>query len=296
MILTALSPAKINLYLDVTGIRNNGYHNIKSIMQTVDLCDVITVKTLKPSSCKPQLRLTCSDPAVPLGESNIAWKAAISFFRAADIKSYNCHIHIEKHIPMEAGLAGGSTDAAAVLRLLNMSFDRPFDTDALCAVGANLGADVPFCLVGGTYLCEGIGEILTPLPPIPDCYITVARGGEGVSTPSAYRLIDKKRNCDFTDSDGDYNKLSSALHLGDINGIASSMFNIFEDVILPTHSIASRLKEIMLYHGAVGAMMSGSGPSVFGIFTSKNTAEDAAKAAGEIAKAFVCSPVKGNEI
>ena len=293
MILKSKAYAKINLYLDVTGIRDNGYHNIKSIMQTVDLHDEITVESLDAAEITEQIELTCSDPAVPTGEKNIAYKAALAFFREAGITSYSCRIHIGKHIPMEAGLAGGSTDAAAVLRLLNKLYDEPFDTDGLCRIGTRLGADVPFCICGGTYLCEGIGEVLTPLPSMPDCHIVVARGGDGVSTPAAYGLIDEKWNRDFTKPGGDYDTLSAALDRGDLCGMADSMYNIFEDVILPTHSVASRLKEIMTECGAVGAMMSGSGPSVFGIFESSKDAEKAADKAEEIARSFVCKPVGG---
>lgn len=291
MILKDKAYAKINLYLDVTGIRDNGYHNIKSIMQTVDLHDEITVESLFADEVTAQIELTCSEPAVPTGEKNIAYKAALAFFREAGISSYSCRIHIGKHIPMEAGLAGGSTDAAAVLRGLNKLYGEPFDMDSLCTVGARLGADVPFCIRGGTYLCEGIGEVLTPLPSMPDCHVVVARGGEGVSTPVAYRLVDEKWDRDFTKSGGDYDSLYGALDRGDLCGMADFMYNIFEDVILPDHTVASRLKEIMQECGAVGAMMSGSGPSVFGIFESPEDAKEAAEAAGEIARAFVCKPV-----
>ena len=283
--------AKINLYLDVTGIRDNGYHNIKSIMQTVSLCDTVTVEAEDTVANDTEITLTCSEPAVPTGEKNIAYKAALAFFREADIASYKCKIHIEKRIPMEAGLAGGSTDAAAVLRLLNKLYGYPFDTEKLCAIGAKLGADVPFCITGGTYLCEGIGEVLTHMPPMPGCYIVVARGGEGVSTPVAYGLVDDKWDRDFTKSGGDFDALSSSLSDEDINGITDAMYNIFEGVILPSHSVASKLKEIMLDCGAVGAMMSGSGPSVFGVFDSEEKAKKAADKASSMAKAFVCRPV-----
>ncbi|MBR4881399.1 MAG: 4-(cytidine 5'-diphospho)-2-C-methyl-D-erythritol kinase, partial [Clostridia bacterium] len=257
MLLQSKAYAKINLYLDVTGIRDNGYHNIKSIMQTVSLHDVVSVESTDAGVSK--IELTCSEPAVPTGEKNIAYKAAAAFFREAGITSYDCRIHIDKHIPMEAGLAGGSTDAAAVLRLLNKIHSSPFNTDELCRIGAILGADVPFCIVGGTCLCEGIGEVLTKMPALLDCHIVVARGGEGVSTPVAYGLVDEKWNCDFSHSGGDIGNLEMFLSHKDIDGIAHSMYNIFEDVILPSHGVASELKKIMLDCGAVDAMMSGSG-------------------------------------
>ena len=283
--------AKINLYLDVTGIRDNGYHNIKSIMQTISLCDIVTVETEGAAVNDSVITLTCSDPAVPTGDKNIAYKAAVAFLREAGITSYRCNIHIEKRIPMEAGLAGGSTDAAAVLRILNDLYDHPFDAEKLCSIGAKLGADVPFCIMGGTYLCEGIGEMLTEMSPMPDCYIVVARGGEGISTPVAYGLVDEKWNRDFTKSGGDFEALEYSNSHGDIRGISGSTYNIFEDVILPSHSVASKLKEIMLDCDAIGAMMSGSGPSVFGIFNSEMDAKKAADMTSSIAVSFVCRPI-----
>ncbi len=289
MTLTAYAPAKINLYLDVTGICDNGYHSIKSVMQTVDLYDVITVNPTTDEI--GGITLSCSDPAVPLGTKNIAYKAADAFFRNAKTDVYGCRIHIEKHIPMEAGLAGGSTDAAAVLRLLNEIHGNPLTVDELCRIGATIGADVPFCIKGGTVLCEGIGEQLSPLPSLPYCYIVIARGGEGVSTPDGYRLVDERHCRDFSGSRGDFAKLSKALESGDIDITAKHMYNIFEDVILPHHSVAPRLREIMLECGASGAIMSGSGPSVFGIFTSKDAADMAMSKAEKISRAFLCHPV-----
>jgi len=259
-------------------------------MQSVDLCDVVTVEALDHDG-DSKIGLTCSEPAVPTGEKNIAYKAAVAFFQKSGIDSYNCRIHIDKHIPMEAGLAGGSTDAAAVLRLLNKAYSTGFDTDTLCTIGGTLGADVPFCIRGGTYLCEGIGEILSPLPSIPDCHIVVARGGAGISTPIVYGLVDERFNRDFSKSGGDFEEIHIALKHGDIRGIAKSMYNIFEDVVLPVHSVASELKRIMLKHDAVGAMMSGSGPSVFGIFESEESANNAVRDASKIARAFMCRPV-----
>jgi len=295
MVLSSKAFAKINLYLDVTGIRDNGYHNIKSIMQTVSLHDTVTMESLDADEDTRNIFLTCSEPAVPTGEKNIAYKAAAAFFREAGIDFYNCTIHIDKNIPMEAGLAGGSTDAAAVLRLLNKLYGSPFDSEKLCSIGATLGADVPFCIMVGTYLCEGIGEILTKVPSLMDCYIVVARGGEGISTPVAYGLVDEKWDRDFSCSGGDIGNLLMFLSHKDIDGIAYSMYNIFEDVILPSHSVASTLKEIMLDCGAVDAMMSGSGPSIFGIFDSEREAKLAADMAGGIAKAFICRPVGETE-
>lgn len=293
MILTTKAPAKINLFLDVTAKRADGYHDIRSIMQTVDLCDTVTVESLDAASGVTDIILTCSDPTLPCNEKNLAHKAAVAFFGAVGMESYSCRIHIDKVIPMEAGLAGGSSDAAAVLRLLNELYGSPLSQDELCKTGASIGADVPFCIVGGTCLCEGIGEVLTQLPPMPDAHIVIARGGEGVSTPAAYCLVDERWNNDFSVSGGNIDKITSALSAGDLCGIVGGMYNIFEDVILPGHSVASRLKEIMLECGAVGAMMSGSGPSVFGIFLNKEDAVRAVERTGEISRSFHCSVLNG---
>lgn len=291
MILATKAPAKINLFLDVTAKRADGYHDIRSIMQTVDLCDTVTVESLDAATGEAEISLTCSDSALPCDEKNLAHKAATAFFGAVGMESYSCRIHIDKVIPMEAGLAGGSSDAAAVLRLLNELYGSPLSQDELCKAGASVGADVPFCIVGGTCLCEGIGEMLTQLPPMPDSHIVVARGGKGVSTPVAYRMVDERWDNNFSVSGGDFEKISSALSVGDLCEIADGMYNIFEDVILPGHPVASRLKEIMVECGAIGAMMSGSGPSVFGLFLNKDDAEVAVEKAGEISRSFCCTPL-----
>lgn len=273
--------AKINLYLDVLGKRADGYHNIQSIMQTVGLYDTVSVEFL-PGDVR-EIGIVCDDAAVPCGEKNIAYKAAARYLDRVGLDGV-CRISIEKRIPMEAGLAGGSADAAAVLRLLNGLCGNALTVGELCKVGATVGADVPFCIVGGTALTEGIGEVLRPVGPMPEAYVVIARGGEGVSTPAAYRAIDETYGDRLGEEHGDVVAVCDALRRGDLRALCGEMVNVFEGVVLPVHGIARRAKETMLACGAVGAMMSGSGPSVFGIFEDIADAEKAAKALREFAE------------
>mgnify|MGYP002572009307 CR=1 FL=1 len=197
MKITLPAPAKINLYLDVLGKRPDGYHNIKSVMQTVDLCDEITVEMLTPTPGLQSIQISCSEAALPCDARNLAHRAAVAFFNGCNIYDFTCRIDIQKNIPMAAGLAGGSTDAAAVLRGLNALSGHPLDTDALCSLGAAIGADVPFCIRGGTLYTEQIGDVMVPCYPMPVAYIVIALGGRGVSTPTAYRMLDDRYGCDL---------------------------------------------------------------------------------------------------
>ncbi len=313
MKLTLKAYAKINLFLDMTGRRADGYHTITGVMQAMDLCDAVTVsvegaagKHLCVMGPRPgaaeEIVLTCSDPTLPTDGKNLAWRAAEAFFSATGYACRRLCIDIEKHIPAAAGLAGGSTDAAAVLRALNELFDRPLTVDALCAVGLGLGADVPFCIKGQTHLTEGVGEELTALPAMPDCAILLSCAGEGVSTPAAYRALDEMYGSFAPDAYAprlsDRDAQLSALTAGDLGGVCAHAFNIFESVILPQHPTATMIKETMQAHGAILSMMSGSGPSVFGIFAVGDPAIEDAKAALLAAgvPVWVCRPVRGESI
>ena len=263
--------AKINLFLDVTGRRPDGYHTLHSCMQTVGLSDTVSAEILPPKDGR-SIRLTCSDPALPCDGKNLAWRAAALFMEETGTV-YDLRLHIEKRIPLSAGLGGGSADAAAVLRLLNKNLDKPLSEEQLCIIGAHLGADVPFCITGGTCRCEGIGDILQPVKTRPDYTVLVAKDGEGVSTPEAFSLLDTKYG-NFSDYQSrDTAAIYAALAGGDVRALADSVYNIFEDVILSIRPKARELKEFMEAHGAVCTLMSGSGPSVFGIYTSDARAE-----------------------
>ena len=285
MKITLKAPAKINLYLDVGARRPDGYHDIKSIMHTVDLCDTVTVDTDCDGIC-----LTCSDASLPTGRENLAYKAAEVFFAKSGINAA-ARIHIEKRIPVCGGLAGGSTDAAAVLKGLNEAFEYPLNSDTLMRLGAALGADVPFCINGGCALCEGIGDRLTNLSPLSGVYCVIANGGEGVCTAKAYADIDSRFGDSLYKDFGNFAAVLSAVKSGDIKGVCDCAYNIFEEVVLPRHSLAQRLKaELSLSsHGAMLSMMSGSGHSVFALFDSEKKAAEAAEAVRTLgADAHLC--------
>ena len=290
---TERANAKINLFLDVVGRRENGYHNIVSIMQTVSLCDLITVD-YRPV---PQLSITLyasGNDQMPTDCRNLAWRAAERYLAAIG-QSGEVRITIEKHIPMAAGLAGGSSDAAAVLRAMNRLCGNRLSTDELCALGATLGADIPFCIVGGASLVTGIGERLTPIAPMPDCHLVVSCMGEGISTPWGYGKLDELHGnfAEEKEPDPRCDKLICAMRENTILEHTSCFFNIFEEIVPAIRPRVGEIKEIMNSCGAQCAMMSGSGPSVFGIFPDAESATNAVSKLCSIgAAAFVCHPTK----
>ena len=255
--------AKINLFLEITGRLDNGYHTISTVMQEIELCDYVTLT----ETDSRDIILTSDCDTMPLDERNIAYKCAALFFEKADIENKGINIHIEKNIPMEAGLAGGSTDGAATLKALNRLYGEPFTTEELCTLGAKVGADIPFCILGGSVLCEGIGEIMTPIAPLPPCHILVAKGRQGVSTKWAYEQFDLMEEREIKE-----NPMVELLRKGDIKDICSAMYNCFE-LLVPS---VGEIKDIMNGCGALGSMMSGSGTAVFGIFDSKEKMSSAA--------------------
>lgn len=285
--------AKINLHLDITGRLDGGFHAVSTVMQTISLCDEIIISNIKKSALAA-FSLGCNNPDVPCDERNLAYKAAMLFCESAGV-NISADIYIEKNIPMAAGMAGGSTDGAAVLRGLNKALGEPLSMEQLCEIGSRLGSDVPFCIVGGTLFADGRGDILHKLPNMPDCTLLVACEGEGVSTPWAYRLLDTVHS-DFNANSAyrpkDIELLNESLKSGEIKKIAWEMYNIFEEPVLSERPVANRVKELMLEGGAINAMMSGSGPSVFGIFLSNNDAERAKKLLeGNGFKGYICNPV-----
>lgn len=292
--LTERANAKINLFLDITGRRENGYHDLCTLMQSVSLCDLVSVE-FRPG-LHTSIRLEASgNDGMPTDCRNLAYRAAERFLIAAK-RSGEVQIRLEKHIPMAAGLAGGSTDAAAVLRAMNRSCGNPLTLAELTDVARELGADVPFCLVGGCALCEGIGDRITPTAGLPEnLSMVVACMGEGVSTPWGYGQLDE-RYAFFKEPHADPSRatrLSDALGNGDLTGAATWFYNIFEEVTESVRPFVTELKARMTGGGAFAAMMSGSGPSVFGLFDSPDAAQKtAAELTGMGAAAFVCHPMR----
>ena len=268
--------AKINLYLDVTGREADGFHSLRSVMQTVGLYDAVTVEATP--AAEPTVSLSVKGRyRVPVGEGNLCHRAALAYMEAA-ASPMRVHIYLDKHIPVAAGLGGGSADAAAVLRALNRITGRRLAASRLLSLAAALGSDVPFCLLGHTRLCEGRGErmqVLTPCPAIPT---VIVPSPERVSTPAAYGALDAAFG-DFAApaEHGDLTAMLSALSARSAAGVASSLYNIFESVILPTCPAATEHRERLLALGADAALMSGSGPTVFGFFADRARAEAAAR-------------------
>ena len=287
--------AKINLSLDVTGRRENGYHEIDGVMQSVTLCDVVSVEF--EAADETVITLTAEgNPDMPTDGRNLAYKAAARLLEAACVTGL-VRIHIQKRIPMAGGLAGGSTDGAAVLRALNRLLPSPLSTEALCAIGAGLGADVPCCVVGGAMRTRGIGDGLTPVPSMTRGHLVIARRVEGVSTPWAYGKLDAlygNFSADHVRPESGLDALLSALETGDLSALCASSYNIFEPVVAALQSDVSLLRSEMLRHGAALARMSGSGPSVFGVFLSREAADAACLALRNMGSvAYVCEPMHG---
>ncbi|WP_252238813.1 4-(cytidine 5'-diphospho)-2-C-methyl-D-erythritol kinase [Clostridium sp. VAP51] len=248
--------AKINISLDVIGKREDGYHLLKMIMQNIDLYDIVQVEKI-PNGIK----LKCNKPYVPTDERNLAYKAAKLFKETYDIKS-GIYINIEKNIPVSAGLAGGSTDAAAVLKIMNKMFNINVPQSELMDLGLKLGADVPYCICGGTALCEGIGEKVIKLKPFRDKILVVVKPPFGVSTKEVYKAFDLSKVIFHPKT----NELISNIEKNNIDFIANNMKNLLENVTLGRYKIISTIKEEINTCGALGSMMSGSGPTVFGFF------------------------------
>lgn len=250
------SYAKINLTLDVTGKNQNGYHNVSMIMQTTGLFDIIIV-----DKCHHGISVSSNLKYLPANDKNIAYKAAEEFFSYTGIIS-GAMIRIQKNIPVSAGLAGGSSNAAAVLTALNVLYNTRLSINELCRIALKLGADVPYCLIGGTCLSEGIGEILTPLSPVPDLNVVLVKPPVNISTAMIYEKIDSAEIKQRPDN----NEFIKILETGDIHKIGDSLCNVMEYVTIDMCPEISAIKKQLIADGAVGAVMSGSGPTVFGLF------------------------------
>ena len=257
---------KINLGLDVLGKRPNGYHDVRMIMQTVQLFDRLQMKKTKDNEIKLETNLSY----VPCNEQNLVYKAVELLRREFQIKE-GLSIQLEKHIPVAAGMAGGSTDCAAALYGMNRLFSLGLTTKQLMAYGVQLGADVPYCIMRGTALSEGIGEILTRIAPMPNCYILIAKPAISVSTRFVYENLNLQELKSHPDIDG----MILALEKKDLEGITKRLSNVLESVTIPNYPIIAEIKEQMNKTGAMNSLMSGSGPTVFGIYENLETAKNA---------------------
>lgn len=247
--------AKINLTLDVLGKREDGYHDLQSVMQTISIRDdvEIDVDTNAPWT------LECSVEGIPQDNRNLAWKAAEVFYNTTGLKTTGLSIRITKRIPMEAGLGGGSADAAAVLRALNKHYGNPLSILALAEIGAQVGSDVPFCVICGTAMVEGRGERLRKLPDIPDCLLVVCKPDFSASTPELYKKLDASVIARHPNNQA----MESALLAGDLEKVAENIYNVFDPVVTQDHLELNYIKSIFDSYGGVGYQMTGSGSAVF---------------------------------
>ncbi|MBU5681013.1 MULTISPECIES: 4-(cytidine 5'-diphospho)-2-C-methyl-D-erythritol kinase [unclassified Blautia] len=264
--------AKINLGLDILRKREDGYHEVRMIMQTIQMYDVLEIRRVK----KPGISLSVNYPYIPNDERNLVYKAAKLLMDEFQVKS-GVDIRLEKFIPVAAGMAGGSSDAAAALVGINRLFKLGLSEKDLMDRAVNIGADVPYCVMRGTALAEGIGEKLTRITPVPDCFVLIGKPGINVSTKAAYESLQLDKITTHPDIDG----MIKDIECGNLLAMTEKMGNVFEPGIIGKYPVIGEIKELMEAHGALKAMMSGSGPTVFGIFDDRKKMEAAAAALRE---------------
>jgi len=276
--------AKLNLTLDVLGKREDGYHDLRMVMQSVDLCDTLTLEAAADGDILVKTNLCF----LPNDDRNLAAMAARAFF-AHTGKPMGLSIEIDKQIPVCAGMAGGSTDAAAVLRALNELTGAGLSREKLAEIGAEVGSDVPYCVMGTTALAEGRGEILTELPPLPCCHVVLCKPGFSISTPELFRRIDSCKITCRPDTAG----MLEALEQNDLKEVARRMYNVFEDALPERQGrTVAEIKSVLISEGALGACMSGSGPTVFGLFDDSDAARRAYECLKEsYSETFLCKTV-----
>ncbi len=265
MKITKNAYAKINISLDIVGKRDDGYHLLESIMQTVSLYDIVTIE-----KGGTDITLTTNYNFLPTNDKNIAVRAARLFFEKTGLYN-NIIIDIKKRIPVGGGLGGGSADAAAVLRILNEMYNYPLTKDELLSLGLQCGADVPFCILGGTRLCCGIGEQMSPLPPMPECFILILKPSFSISTKAVYQAFDFENLCNHPDTTGIIRGLENCC----LEDICLRLYNVLETPATKFYPEIDKYKKLLWTHGAQGRLMSGSGSTVFGIFRSKKEALEA---------------------
>lgn len=274
--------AKINLALDVTGVRADGYHMIRTVLQSVSLSDQVSLAETRSEKTE----ISCG-AELPCDRSNTVYRAAEAFFLTTGICNDGVLFSLKKEIPWQAGLGGGSADAAAALKLLNQKYGHVLSERQLCKTALSVGADVPFCLLGGTAIGEGIGEKLTPLPPMPDCLLVICKPAGGVSTREAYTAIDRENRCratEYTD------RVLQALKSRNLTEIGRALGNVFE--LVSGLSDLPVIRGIMISSGALGACMTGSGSAIFGIFDSEEKAHSCYSGLlQQYPQSFLCRPV-----
>lgn len=259
--ITLLAPAKVNLTLDIVGKRADGYHLLETVMQSVSLFDKLTI-TKKTEG----ITLTCDDKSVPTDERNIVIKAANAFFKATGV-TFGVDIFLEKKIPMQAGLGGGSADGAAALLGLNLLANTKLTLSQLSRIGETVGADIPFCIYQNTAMVKGIGEQITPLSNMPHCYFVIAKPPIGISTKEAFSVIDSEMGTPIFQEG-----MLECINSSSIKGVATHLFNRFEQAICPP--IISQLKQAMVASGGLNAIMTGSGSAVFSVFETLSKASE----------------------
>ncbi|MBE6956147.1 MAG: 4-(cytidine 5'-diphospho)-2-C-methyl-D-erythritol kinase [Ruminococcaceae bacterium] len=262
------APAKINLTLDVLGKREDGYHDLRMVMQSVSLCDTLTLA----DGGGEGVRVSSNLDFLPCDERNLAAAAALAFWRALNIPAQPLDITLNKVIPVCAGLGGGSSDAAAVLRGMNLRHDTGLSLTELAQIGEQVGSDVPYCVLGSTALAEGRGEVLRELPKLPQCWVVLCKPDFSVSTPALFGKIDSVRLRCHPDTEG----MLRALGQGDLPGVARRLYNVFEDA-LPERCAdkVNQVKSVLIDCGALGAVMSGTGSAVYGLFDQEQAARQA---------------------
>lgn len=277
--------AKLNLTLDVLGKREDGYHDLCMVMQSITLQDTLI---LTPNQGQG-LRVKTNLRFLPTGDKNLAAAAALRFWEALGREPESLDIELQKRIPVCAGMAGGSSDAAAVLRALNEQAGSPFTPTQLAKVGEKVGSDVPYCVLGGTALAEGRGEILTPLPALPPCWVVACKPDFPISTPELFARIDSCKIRRRPDTAG----MLEALKAGSLEEVARRMYNVFEDVLPERYQTrVAEIKHVLIQKGALGANMSGTGPTAFGLFDSEKAAREAADVLKETYReTFLCQSV-----
>jgi 4-diphosphocytidyl-2-C-methyl-D-erythritol kinase len=281
--------AKINLALDVTGRRDDGYHIVRMIMQNVDIYDTLTFERTDTG----RIELTANKETVPVDESNLIWKVADLLRKKYDI-SDGVRICLEKRIPVAAGMAGGSTDAAAAFYGMKELFRLPLEKDEMCSMAVKLGADIPYCIIGGTQLSEGIGEVLTELPDMPECSILVGKPAIGVSTGWVYKELDSKPIESHPDIDG----MCEAIREKNLAGVCSRLGNVLEPVTRSKYDVIGKVERLMKENGADESIMTGSGPTVFGLFSDRKKAVEAygvLEKSGLCPELFLTSPVNPHD-